>query len=151
MRKISRIFVHCTASYQLTTTEASLRREFKAKGWRYPGYHYVVKTDGSIIRMLDESEVANGVAGYNKNSIHVAWIGGIEVQHPKGIDNRTAKQKVTLRNLLAQLKHRYPDAQILGHRDISPDRNHNGVVDPWERIKECPCFDAMVEYKDILP
>jgi N-acetylmuramoyl-L-alanine amidase len=27
--------------------------------------------------------------------------------------------------------------------------NHNGVVDPWERIKECPCFDAMTEYMDI--
>ena len=37
----------------------------------------------------------------------------------------------------------------MGHRDISPDLNHNGVVDPWERIKECPCFDAMTEYMDI--
>ena len=45
------------------------------------------------------------------------------------------------------LKGRYPDAEILGHRDISPDANGNGIVDSWERIKECPCFDAKVEYK----
>jgi len=149
MRRITRIFVHCTASYQHNTTEASLRAEFKAKKWKNPGYHYVVKTDGNIICMLDEAKVANGVAGYNSNSIHVAWIGGIDKQHPKGIDNRTAAQKVALFDLLTKLKLRFPDAQIMGHRDISPDLNHNGVIDPWEYIKACPCFDAMVEYMDI--
>lgn len=99
--------------------------------------------------MLDESQVANGVKGYNSHSIHVAWIGGIDNQHPKGIDNRTSEQKAALFDLLTKLKLKYPEAIIMGHRDISPDLNHNGVVDPWERIKECPCFDAMVEYMDI--
>lgn len=149
MRRIDRIFVHCTASYQLTTTEQSLRAEFKRKGWKNPGYHYVIKTDGNIIQMLDESEIANGVANYNKHSIHVAYIGGIDAQHPKGIDNRTPEQKLALFDLLTKLKLKYKTATIMGHRDISPDLNHNGVVDPWERIKACPCFDAMVEYMDI--
>lgn len=31
MRKINRIFVHCTASYQETTTEKTLKAEFKNK------------------------------------------------------------------------------------------------------------------------
>ncbi len=149
MRRINRIFVHCTASHQRFTSEASLRDEFKRKGWKSPGYHYVIKTDGNIIVMLDESQVANGVKGYNSHSIHVAWIGGIDNQHPKGIDNRTSEQKAALFDLLTKLKLKYPDAIIMGHRDISPDLNHNGIVDPWERIKECPCFDAMVEYMDI--
>ena len=65
------------------------------------------------------------------------------------IDNRTEEQKAGLRQLLKELRQRYPDAKIMGHRDISPDKNHNGVVDPWERIKECPCFDAIPEYADI--
>ena len=149
MRNITRIFVHCTASYQSTTTEATLINEFKRKGWKNPGYHYVVKPDGSIFNMLDESEIANGVQGYNSNSIHVSYIGGIDKTHPKGIDNRTDAQKVTLIKLLTELKRKYPNAKIMGHRDISPDKNHNGIVDPWERIKECPCFDATVEYSDI--
>lgn len=149
MRKINRIFVHCTASYQGTTTEKSLREEFKNKGWKAPGYHYVVKPDGNIIIMLDEAEVANGVQGYNANSIHVAWIGGIDKQHPNGIDNRTGEQKTALFDILTKLKQKYPGAEIMGHRDISPDKNNNGVVDPWERIKECPCFDAKTEYADI--
>lgn len=157
MRRITRIFVHCTASHQLTTTEQSLRAEFKAKGWKKPGYHYVVKTDGNIIQLLDETEVANGVYGYNQNSIHVAWIGGIQFKYKDGkptkeleaVDNRTSEQKAALFDLLVKLKLKYRSAMILGHRDISPDLNHNGVVDPWERVKECPCFDAMVEYMDI--
>ena len=134
-----------------------MRKEFKDKGWRKPGYHYVVKTDGNIIQMLDESEVANGVYGYNANSIHVAWIGGIEFETKDGkpikniisVDNRTPEQKLALFDILTKLKLKYKNAIIMGHRDISPDLNHNGVVDPWERIKECPCFDAMVEYMDI--
>lgn len=141
--------MHCTASYQSNTTEKSLRDEFKAKGWKKPGYHYVVKPDGGIIFMHPEEKVANGVAGYNQHSIHIAWIGGIDKQHPNGIDNRTLSQKLTLEDLLVKMKLKYKDAIIMGHRDISPDLNHNGVVDPWERIKQCPCFDAMVEYADI--
>lgn len=146
MRKIKRIFVHCTASWQKTTTEDSLRAEFRRNGWKYPGYHYVVMPDGSVITMLDESLSANGVKGYNANSIHVAWVGGIDKQHPNGIDNRTPEQKHALLEILKDLRQRYPDAVIMGHRDISPDKNGNGVVDPWERIKNCPCFDAMIEY-----
>ena len=149
MRNITRIFVHCTASYQSTTTEATLINEFKRKGWKNPGYHYVVKPDGSVFNMLDESEIANGVQGYNSSSIHVSYIGGIDKTHPKGIDNTTDAQKATLVKLLTELKRKYPNAKIMGHRDISPDKNHNGIVDPWERIKECPCFDAIVEYSDI--
>lgn len=149
MRRISRIFVHCTASWQGTTTEESLRKEFKAKGWINPGYHWVIFPDGRIRQLLNEDAVANGIKGYNSRSIHVAWVGGIDKDHPNGIDNRTDAQKLALFDILTKLKLKYRDAQIMGHRDISPDTNHNGVIDSWERIKECPCFDAMVEYMDI--
>jgi N-acetyl-anhydromuramyl-L-alanine amidase AmpD len=126
-----------------------LRDEFKRKGWKHCGYHYVVKPDGGIIFLEPEENVANGVAGYNQHSIHIAWIGGIDKEHPNGIDNRTLAQKSTLFDLLVKMKQKYKDAIIMGHRDISPDLNHNGVVDPWEYVKMCPCFNAMREYKDI--
>ena len=42
---------------------------------------------------------------------------------------------------------RYPDAKVVGHRDLSPDTNYNGIVDPWERIKECPCFEVIEEFE----
>lgn len=147
MRKIKRIFIHCTAGSQKQTV-ADLRTEFKRKGWKNPGYHYVISPDGAITQLLDEQQVSNGVKGYNQTSINVAYIGGID-SNGKAIDNRTEAQKASLIRLLKELRSRYPKAQILGHRDISPDTNHNGKVDSWERIKECPCFDAMIEYKGI--
>lgn len=148
MRKIERIFVHCTASSQKATVQ-SILAEFRKKKWRVPGYHWLIDKDGKITQLVDENIVANGVKGYNSTSVHVAYIGGIDKQHPNGIDTRTKDQKAALEILLTQLHQRYPNAEILGHRDISPDTNHNGKVDSWERIKGCPCFDAKIEYAHI--
>ncbi len=147
MRKIKRIFVHCTASSQKWGVK-ELLAEFKAKGWKSPGYHKIITIDGVIHQLLPYEEVSNGVYGYNSSAINIAYMGGIS-RTGKPIDNRTPEQKASLRKLLTELKQRYPDAKILGHRDISPDTNHNGKVDPWERIKACPCFDAIPEYADI--
>ena len=143
MRKITRIFVHCTAGSQKQTV-ADLKAEFKRKGWKAPGYHYVVDANGNIRRLLKEEEVANGVYGYNQNSIHIAYMGGIDAQG-KAVDNRTPEQRKALRLKVEELKQEYPEADVLGHRDISPDKNGNGIVDPWERIKECPSFDVATE------
>ena len=147
MRSIKRIFVHCTAGSQRQKI-ADLQAEFKRKGWKHPGYHYVIQADGTITQLLGEQFVSNGVKGYNSTAVNVAYMGGIDAQG-KAVDNRTEEQKASLVKLLKELKGRYPKAEILGHRDISPDTNGNGIVDPWERIKECPCFNAKNEYKDI--
>ena len=149
MRKIKYIAVHCTAGSQKQTIN-DLKTEFKRKGWKYPGYHYVISPDGTITQLLDEELVSNGVKGYNSKLINVAYIGGID-SRGKAVDNRTEAQKASLMSLLKHLHKKYPDAVIQGHRDFSPDTNGNGILDPWERIKECPCFDAKVEYKDLQP
>ena len=147
MRKIDYIAVHCTAGSQVQTI-SDLQAEFRRKGWKNPGYHYVVAPDGKITQLLDEDKVSNGVKGFNSVTVNVAYIGGIDA-NGKATDNRTAEQKKALRQLLANLKRKYPQAVIQGHRDFSPDTNGNGKVDVWERIKECPCFDAKIEYKDL--
>lgn len=146
MREIKYIAVHCTAGSQRQTI-SDLQAEFRRKGWKNPGYHYVVSTDGKITQLLDEDKVSNGVKGFNSVTVNVAYIGGIA--DGKATDNRTDAQKKSLRQLLANLKKKYPEALIQGHRDFSPDANGNGKVDAWERIKECPCFDAKEEYRDL--
>lgn len=146
MRKIERIFVHCTASHQTATVD-DIKREFKNKGWKNPGYHYLIDVNGEIHQLLDEEGISNGVQGYNQTSINVAYIGGID-EKGKGIDNRTDEQKKSLKSLISKLKEKYPNAEVLGHRDISPDKNGNGIVDPWERIKECPCFNVKDEFNE---
>lgn len=145
MRKINKIFIHCTAGSQKQTIE-DLKREFTNKGWKSPGYHVVVMPSGRVERLLSDDKISNGVKGYNGTAINIAYVGGIDAKC-KAVDNRTPEQKRALKRLVLEYKEKYPDAVVLGHRDISPDKNKNGIVDPWERIKECPCFDAMKEYK----
>jgi len=147
MRDIRYIAVHCTAGSQRQTI-ADLQAEFKRKGWRNPGYHYVVDPDGKIIQLLDESLVSNGVKGYNGVTVNVAYIGGVD-RNGKPADNRTPAQRKALRSILERLHGKYPAAVIQGHRDFSPDLNHDGRITPDEFIKMCPCFDARAEYKDI--
>lgn len=147
MREIKYIAVHCTASSQHTTIK-ELQQEFCRKGWKNPGYHYVVAADGAITQLLDEEKVSNGVKGFNSVSVNVAYIGGIDT-NAKPIDNRTDEQQASLRSLLKLLHKKYPTAVIQGHRDFSPDLNHDGRITPNEYIKACPCFDAKKEYANI--
>ena len=138
MREIKRIFIHCTAGNQKQTLK-DLLTEFKNKGWKNPGYHYVVFPDGTIEQLLPETEVSNGVQGYNSTSINIAYVGGID-KRGKAIDNRTEAQKESLLSLLIALKERYPNAHIMGHRDIWGKDSKK-----WKKM--CPCFDAEAEYE----
>ncbi len=142
MRKIKRIFVHCTAGPQNQSVE-TIKKYWKTHNkWVNPGYHYIIKPDGEIVQLLDESKPSNGVAGYNSTSINVCYIGGVDKQG-RPIDNRTDAQKQSLRTILKELKSRYPDAEIMGHRDIWGSNPKN-----WK--KYCPCFNAKEEYSNIL-
>lgn len=140
MRQINRIFVHCTAGSQKQTKQ-DLLKEFKNKGWKNPGYHFVVFPDGKIEQLLDIQKVSNGVQGYNSTSINVAYVGGIDSKL-KPIDNRTLAQKRALDVLLLSIKMTYPKAHIMGHRDIWGKDSKK-----WK--KWCPCFDAEEEYKHL--
>ena len=40
---------------------------------------------------------------------------------------------------------------IFGHRDLSPDTDGNGHITPNEWLKQCPCFDALIDYEDLEP
>ena len=141
MRKIERIFVHCTAGPQTQSVE-TIKNYWKVHNkWKNPGYHYIIKADGEIVQLLDESKVSNGVAGYNSTSINVCYIGGVDKQG-RPVDNRTDAQKSSLVKILTELKQRYPNAEILGHREIWGQN-------PAKWKKACPCFSAKEEYKNI--
>lgn len=40
--------------------------------------------------------------------------------------------------------------EVLGYRDISPNLDGKGIVEPNEWTKMCSCFDAKEEYKDFV-
>lgn len=150
MRKINEIIVHCTATKEgKDYTVADIDKWHKARGWKGIGYHYVVYRDGTVHTGRPVNEIGAHCQGHNANSIGVCYVGGLTADGKTPKDTRTAAQKSALKKLLHTLKQRYPNARIVGHRDLSPDTNHNGKVDKWEWIKACPCFDAIPEYANI--
>lgn len=155
-RRIDYIVVHCTASREgQEMTVEQIRKEHKKQGWSDIGYHYVVTLDGKARLGRDVDIAGAHVAGYNSNSIGVSYVGGVENRpgvpyaklKPK--DTRTDAQKAELLSLLIDLRKLYPYAKICGHRDFSPDKNHDGIISADEFIKACPSFDAITEYMKI--
>lgn len=136
MRRIDKIIVHCSDTFEgKDWTVEDIRNWHIAKGWEDIGYHYVIYLDGSVHKGRDESRVGAHCKGYNANSIGVCYVGGKEVGTCKAKDTRTPAQKESLIRLLMELVCRYPDAEILGHRDLAN--------------RKCPCFDAKTEYRSL--
>lgn len=145
-RKITDIVLHCTASREgVPLTVEDIRRIHKSNGWSDIGYHYVIDLDGNRHPGRDVDIIGAHVKGHNAHSIGVVYVGGLD-SNGKPKDTRTEMQKVALLMLLMELKRIYPEACISGHRDFSPDLNGNGIIEPREWIKDCPCFDARQEY-----
>ena len=50
--------------------------------------------------------------------------------------------------LVGQLQEKFPGCRVCGHRDLSPDLNGNGEIEPEEWIKQCPCFEVAKEFNE---
>ena len=143
------IVLHCSATRSdRPYSPEALERDHRARGFHGAGYHFYIRQSGTIIPLRPLQQIGAHVKGYNSCSWGVCYEGGL-APNGKATDTRTEAQKVALRQLLRQLKALAPQAEIVGHRDLSPDHNGDGHIDPSEWIKLCPCFDARTEYKQL--
>jgi N-acetylmuramoyl-L-alanine amidase len=108
-----------------------LIREWHVKdnGWSDIGYNAVILRDGTIEMGRQEGSIGAHARGYNHDSFAICLVGGMAVD---GSDenNFTQDQFESLEIYIRGLRHWYPGAQILGHRDLP------GVT------KACPCFSV---------
>ena len=144
-RSVTLIVVHCTATrVDADFTQKDLLRCHKARGMRMVGYHFYIRKDGFIWSTRPLEMEGAHCRGYNAESVGIAYEGGLD---PDGLpaDTRTPEQKHSLRVLIRTLKKMFPIRRVCGHRDLSPDRNGNGVVEPSEWLKQCPCFDVATD------
>jgi N-acetylmuramoyl-L-alanine amidase len=126
------IAIHCSAtSEKQDFGAADINKWHRAKGWACIGYHYVIKRDGTIEQGRKESQVGAHVADWNAVSLGICMIGGVDADdRTKAEDNFTPEQYASLKDLILELKTRYPKAKIQGHRDFP------------KVAKACPCFDV---------
>jgi N-acetylmuramoyl-L-alanine amidase len=137
-RQIKRIVVHCTGTSQ-NATVAAIKSYWKNNlGWSMGGYHYIIGVNGERHIMHHLSEVTNGVYGFNKSSVHIAYIGG------KYADDRTPSQKIEMAKLIRELRTHeiLGPVPVFGHRDLYGDTNSDGIIDSRDWKKRCPSFDV---------
>ena len=139
MRTITLIVVHCSAvKPDQTSSVALIDTWHRERGYHLGvGYHYVIRRNGEIEPGRPEWMVGAHCLNHNRYSIGICYEGGLDIRGQPA-DTRTLEQKLAMLHLLEVLHRRYPKALIVGHRDLSHDR-------------DCPCFDAVKEYADLQP
>ena len=140
MRKITLIVIHCSAVRPDQTSSVAQIDTWHREDRHYKfgvGYHYVIRRDGTREKGRPEWLVGAHCLNHNKYSIGICYEGGYDTRGQPA-DTRTPAQKAEMRRLLEELHERYPHAVIVGHHDLNPH-------------KDCPCFDAAHEYKDLQP
>lgn len=142
MRKVTTLVIHASATREgRVITAADIDRMHRQRGFASIGYHRFVRLDGTIERGRPDEVPGAHVARHNFDSIGICYAGGLDA-NGKAKDTRTQAQKASLLKLCQEYRLKYPGIRIVGHRDMSPDKNKNGKVDKWERLKDCPCFDV---------
>ena len=131
------LVVHCSASRCNRPFTVERLIETGRQRFGQPSYHYYVRRNGNVVPILPESVQGVHAVGYNHCSIAVCYEGGLD-ENGKAADTRTELQKASLYELLKQLRRDYPQARIIGHRELPNVR------------KDCPCFSC-AEYADLQP
>lgn len=159
-REINLVVIHCSASPNggdlsrrdergviVRTPADEINEWHRKRGFQRPavwrrqlnpqldaiGYHVVIGVNGAHYTGRHLDEIGAHVFGFNRASVGVCMV---------GTDRFTAAQWERLRLTITALQVRYPAATITGHRDLSPDQNGDGIVEPWEWLKTCPGFDV---------
>lgn len=124
------IVIHCTATRaDRDYTVEQLLKDHKARGFRTIGYHFYIRKSGEVSQHRRLLEVGAHAKGYNRCSVGVCYEGGLDSRGAPA-DTRTPEQKAALRELVTKLNTLFPDALVVGHRDLP------GVK------KACPCFNV---------
>lgn len=155
MNKIDSIVIHCTATRPFVNWGAMDidRIHRMERGFKCIGYHYVIRLDGRIeegrpLTMEGAHCSSKGLSGlsYNKHSIGIVYVGGLDAQG-RPADTRTLAQKKSMSELVYRLMEQYPDIkEVIGHRDASADLNGDGEITADEWTKQCPCFDVRASF-----
>ena len=136
MRKIDLIVIHCSATRENTDySPEQLESDHKARGFLRAGYNFYIRKSGEVVNLRPLEQIC--------------YEGGLDITgQPR--DTRTQAQKTSLLRLIRHLLICFPGSWVCGHRDLSEDLNGDGTISPDEWIKQCPSFNAIPEYKELV-
>lgn len=122
------IIIHCSATKPSMDIDAEwIKRVHIQRGFRTIGYHFFIQRDGSLEPGRSIEEIGAHAYGKNSTSVGICLAGGVD-EDMKPDDNYTDKQWWALLNIVNELCAKYPDADLIGHNEVSN--------------KACPSFDV---------
>jgi N-acetyl-anhydromuramyl-L-alanine amidase AmpD len=131
MRDIEKIIIHCAATRPSADVSAKdIDQWHRARGFLKIGYHHVIRRDGTIEMGSPITEAGAHAKRHTKTSIGICMVGGVMDDGKTPDANFTRHQWAALDRLVAEYEEQYPDAKIIGHREVSP--------------KACPSFDVQL-------
>ncbi|MCV9960714.1 peptidoglycan-binding domain-containing protein [Pararhizobium sp. BT-229] len=122
---------------------AGIRAIHKAQGWSDIGYNELINPNGKAEMGRGKMAVGAHVAGFNSIAYGLAMVGGVNSSNRPDFNTIKDTELATLERRMRELTSDFPDIEWCGHRDLSPDKNGNGIIEPFEHMKACPCFDVI--------
>lgn len=122
---------------------AGIRAIHKAQGWSDIGYNEIINPNGTSEMGRGKMAIGAHVAGFNSISYGISMVGGVNASGKPDFNTIRDAQLATLFKRMKELTADFPEIKWCGHRDLSPDKNGNGVIEPFEHMKACPCFDVI--------
>lgn len=92
----------------------SIHKQHQNQGWSGIGYHFYIRKDGSIYRGRPIDKMGAHITGYNSCAIGICFEGNY---HTENAVMPTAQIKAG-QELVSYLKGLYPNARVVGHRDL---------------------------------
>ena len=131
------IVVHYSATpIERDVSSADIDAMHRKRGFKEIGYHLYIRKNGLIEKGRDLSqpgrfEQGAHSKGHNSSSIGICYEGGVVLDDPNtGFDTRTQAQKDAMVRVINDLLVRFPNAEVLGHKDMP------GAA------TQCPGFDV---------
>ena len=121
---------------------AGLRKMHKAMGWSDIGYNEVMGQNAVVYTGRGVNAVGAHVAGFNSIAYGLSMIGGVN-DKGRGDFSTISHLLDPLARHMDKMTTVFPGIEWCGHRDLSPDKNGNGIIEPHEYLKECPVFDVI--------
>lgn len=151
-RDVTDVVWHCTATIEgQKVIPQQIETWHKARGFNEIGYNLIFDLDGKVYMGRAWNKTPAHVAGQNRHTLGFVYVGGLN-KNRKPKDTRTPEQKTSMLQFSEVIRDSFQlfykkdiTVGFKGHRDYSPDLNGNGIIEPFEWFKSCPCFDVKKE------
>lgn len=121
-----------------------IRAIHKTQDWSDIGCNDIINPNGRADMGRGRMTIGAHVAGFNSISYGLSMVGGVDVKNRPDFNTIKVAELATLATRMRELSAEFFRHQVVRRPDLPSDKNGNGITEPFEHIKACPCFDVVL-------